>query len=185
MHGPPTWNSTREATQWTTAWSTNKCHACFNFSRLCFGSPILHSDSSPPLASHASRRSSWNIWIRSFKVSGRSKASKQASKQVYIHTHVHNAVTLVWSSLRLTPIRWRNATWGVPCSQHLVPMTYLQLHHHRRMTFAPKSHEIEASQWTRSVYHLEKLDTVVYLLGWGKEDSGADSCTKFHHRRLF
>ena len=30
--------------------STNQCHACFNFSRLCSMSPILHSDSSSLLA---------------------------------------------------------------------------------------------------------------------------------------
>ena len=30
--------------------------------------------------------------------------SKQASKQADIHTHVRNAVTLVWGSLRLAPI---------------------------------------------------------------------------------
>ena len=33
------------------------------------------------------------------------------------------------------------------------------------MTFAPKSYEIEPSHRTRSVYHLEKLDLVVYFLG--------------------
>ena len=33
------------------------------------------------------------------------------------------------------------------------------------MTFAPKSYEMEPSHWTRSVYHLEKLDSVVYFLG--------------------
>ena len=32
-------------------------------------------------------------------------ASKQASKQASIHTHVHNAVMLVWGSLRLAPMR--------------------------------------------------------------------------------
>ena len=31
-------------------------------------------------------------------------------------------------------------------------------------TFAPKSYEIEPSHWTGSVYVLEKLDSVVYLL---------------------
>ena len=30
--------------------------------------------------------------------------SKQASKQANIHMHVHNAVPLVWGSLRLAPI---------------------------------------------------------------------------------
>ena len=44
------------------------------------GSPIPHSDNSPPLLLHASGWPSWNIWIRSLKftVSGR---SKQANKQ--------------------------------------------------------------------------------------------------------
>ena len=31
-------------------------------------------------------------------------ANKQASKQASIHTHVRNAVTLVWGSLRLAPM---------------------------------------------------------------------------------
>ena len=64
---PATWNSTREATQSTTAceWpavfgrSTNQCHACFDqLQSSSLRVPILHSDSSPPLASHGSRRSS-------------------------------------------------------------------------------------------------------------------------------
>ena len=35
------------------------------------------------------------------------------------------------------------------------------------MTFVPKSYEIDqlASHWMRSVYYLEKLDSVVYFLG--------------------
>ena len=32
-------------------------------------------------------------------------ASKQASKQVHIHTHMHNAVLLVWGSLRFALMR--------------------------------------------------------------------------------
>ena len=63
---------------------------------------MLHSDSNPPLGFHKLH----NIDLREifeyvhlkFMVSGR---SKQASKQPY--THVHNAVTLVWGSLKLTP----------------------------------------------------------------------------------
>ena len=35
------------------------------------------------------------------------------------------------------------------------------------------------NHWTRSVYHLEKLDSVVYYLG-RERDSGADSGIKFH-----
>ena len=52
------------------------------------------------------------------------------------------------------------------------------------MTFVPKSYEIKPSHWTRSVYHVEKLDSVVYLLG-RERDSAADSCIKFHLGRLF
>ena len=33
------------------------------------------------------------------------------------------------------------------------------------MTFVPKSYEIVPIHWTRSVYHLEKLDSVVDFLG--------------------
>ena len=35
---------------------------------------------------------------------------KQASKQANIHTHVRNAVPLVWGSLRLAPIKTENIT---------------------------------------------------------------------------
>ena len=42
--------------------------------------------------------------MRSFKIYG--KWSVQASKQANIHTHVCNAVTLVWGSLRLAPITY-------------------------------------------------------------------------------
>ena len=34
---------------------------------------------------------------------------------------------------------------------------------------SPKSNEIKPSHWTRSVYHLEKLDSVVYCLGRERE----------------
>ena len=37
------------------------------------------------------------------------QASKQASKQANIHTHVYNVVTLVWGSLRLAPIITNNS----------------------------------------------------------------------------
>ena len=40
------------------------------------------------------------IYTRSFKIYG---IWPQASKQASIHTHVRNAVTLVWGSLRLAP----------------------------------------------------------------------------------
>ena len=78
------------------------CHACFNFSRLCSGSPTLHSGNSPsPTECMSSvfiilkfNRAHLGIWPQ---------ASKQASKQADIHTHVCNAVLLVWGSLRLSP----------------------------------------------------------------------------------
>jgi len=35
------------------------------------------------------------------------QASKQASKQASIHMHGRNEVTLVWGSLRLTPIIYK------------------------------------------------------------------------------
>ena len=51
------------------------------------------------------------------------------------------------------------------------------------MTFVPKNYEIEPSHRMRSVYHLEKLDSVVYFLDKG--DSGADYSIKFYFGRLF
>ena len=39
--------------------------------------------------------------------------------------------------------------------------------------------------WTRSVYHLEKLDSVVYFYKVKKGHPGADSSIKFHLGRLF
>ena len=36
------------------------------------------------------------------------------------------------------------------------------------MTFVPKNYEIEPSHRMRSVYHLEKLDSVVYFFRWRK-----------------
>ena len=42
------------------------------------------------------------IQTRLFKIFG---IWPQIDRQTYIHTHVHNAVTLVWGSLRLAPIK--------------------------------------------------------------------------------
>ena len=47
-------------------------------------------------------RSSYNIWMRSFKIYG--IWGRKQAKQAYIHTHLHNAVLLVWGSLRLAPV---------------------------------------------------------------------------------
>ena len=48
------------------------------------------------------------IYMHSFKILKNylryMAATKQASKQASTHTHVRNAVTLVWGSLRLAPI---------------------------------------------------------------------------------
>ena len=38
-----------------------------------------------------------------FSVYGRKQTDRQTDRQTYIHTHVCNAVTLVWGSLRLAP----------------------------------------------------------------------------------
>ena len=32
----------------------------------------------------------------------------QTDRQTYLHTHMHNAVTLVWGSLRLAPIMYND-----------------------------------------------------------------------------
>ena len=42
----------------------------------------------------------------------------------------------------------------------LAPITY-----DISMTFVPKSNEIDPRYWKRSVYHLEKVDSVIYFLG--------------------
>ena len=46
------------------------------------------------------------------------------------------------------------------------------------MTFVLKSYEIKPSHWARSVYHIEKLDSVVY------KGTGADSHTVLHSKRV-
>ena len=78
---------------------------CFNFSHLCFGSLTLHSDTvslvprlspqrRPPIDLHEM----FNCTYLKFTVSG-------LSKQPSIDTHtVPNVVTLVWGSLRFSPI---------------------------------------------------------------------------------
>ena len=71
-------------------------------------------------------RSSWNIWMRSFKIYG-------IWPQGCIHTHLRNAVPLVWGSLRLAPTICKHGPvqlmrpgigWNVSCAlggfvQHL------------------------------------------------------------------
>ena len=54
--------------------------------------------------------------MRSFKIFG--KWSVQAHKQANIHTHVRNEVTLVWGSLRLTPINRLASLCIILDSQH-------------------------------------------------------------------
>ena len=46
--------------------------------------------------------------MHSFEIYG--KWSVQASKQTYTHTHVRNAVTLVWGSLSNNTDAWG---WGI------------------------------------------------------------------------
>ena len=116
MHGP-TWSDPRSqplsislyclwaaCCRWQKHKSELSCHACFNFSCLRSWSLTLHSDSLAYTGLHmlhARHRSSWNIRMRSF-----GEWSVQAHK-TNIHTHVPNAVTLVWGSLRLAPINNR------------------------------------------------------------------------------
>ena len=80
------------------------CHACATRSNFFF-TPTLRSDSSPsPTIDLRQRFSLCEIFKHAhlkFTVYGRKQASKQAS----IHTHVHNAVTLMWGSLMLAPIK--------------------------------------------------------------------------------
>ena len=74
-----------------------------------------------------------------FKIYG--EWSVQASKQASIHTHVRNAVTLVWGSLRLAPTTacvgrewewgWSDSTYIVKCnaitSRWLVWLTTIEI----------------------------------------------------------
>ena len=59
----------------------------------------LQSGSSPHTRSHG-----WSIHRKIFKCAHFKIYSKWSVQTKSIHTHVHNAVTLVWGSLRLTPI---------------------------------------------------------------------------------
>ena len=82
-----------------------------------FFSPTLQSGSSPShsmaelkYTCNVDTQSSRNISMRSFEIYSKwsVQANKQASKQANIHTHVPNAVTLVWGSLRLASIISQN-----------------------------------------------------------------------------
>ena len=77
------------------------CHAGFNFSRLRSGSPMLHSGN----GNGPAKCTSSIFVILKFKCAHlKNKRYVAASKQANIHTHVRNAVPLVWGSLRLAPI---------------------------------------------------------------------------------
>ena len=53
-----------------------------------------------------------SVWIHSFEIY--SKWSVQTNQQINRHTHtLHNAVTLVWGLLRLTPTTWCVPTLGL------------------------------------------------------------------------
>ena len=75
------------------------CDVYFNFSHL---NSTLHSKQSSLQASHTELDlRNIKVQMRSFKIFG---IWPQTDRQTYIHTHVRNAVTLVWGSLRLAPI---------------------------------------------------------------------------------
>ena len=75
------------------------CRVYFNFSHL---NSTLHSKQSSLQASHTELDlRNIKVQMRSFKIFG---IWVQTDRQTYIHTHVRNAVTLVWGSLRLAPI---------------------------------------------------------------------------------
>ena len=69
--------------------------------------PMLHSGSSPLLSLSTQLKRKWMFNLRkTFKCAQIKFSVKwpQASKQMYIHTRIHNAVLLVWSSLKLASI---------------------------------------------------------------------------------
>ena len=79
---------------------------------------------------------------------------------------------------------WGVIIWGAPSSQHLVPMTYAITSPQKNNLFTEELRDGAKSLDYRSVYHLEKLHSVVYFLV-EKGDSGADSCIEFYLGRLF
>ena len=82
----------------------SSCHACFNFSRLHSGSASgLH------MLHNINLREIFECTHLKFTVSGR---SKQASNQANIHTHMRNAITLVWGSLRFAPMKLTEQFWN-------------------------------------------------------------------------
>ena len=81
------------------------CHVCVTHSGFlshqhCTLTVALHRLS---IRGHSVLVKYLNVLIENFWYMA---ARKQASKQASIHTHVSNAVTLVWGSLRLAPIKW-------------------------------------------------------------------------------
>ena len=68
---------------------------------------------------------------------------KQTDRQTYIHTHVCNAVTLVWGSLRLTPI---SLWWGVIASTIIISLWHTFLCQHSLWLFSFQIQSLEFSR---------------------------------------
>ena len=87
---------------------------------------MLHSSNSPSGFTHRNSECMSSIFVilkfkcahLKFTVYGHKQASKLAS----IYTHVCNAVTLLWGSLRLTPIRKSN--YKVKCMTSLASPSF-------------------------------------------------------------
>ena len=90
--------------------SVRSCRACLNLSCLRYGLPTLHSGSSPALPCHALHLSTLQLPTKCTRTFNFREIFKRAFKiygiwpQGRIHTHLRNAVPLVWGSLRLAPI---------------------------------------------------------------------------------
>ena len=87
---------------------------------------MLHSSSSPSGFTHCDSECMSLIFVMikfkrahlKFTVYSRKQASKLAS----IHTHMRNAVTLVWGSVRLTPIK--KSRYKVKCMTSLASPSF-------------------------------------------------------------
>ena len=86
----------------------SSCHACIVFvpralRRRCALAVALHRHNSG-LGTKTTRRS-WTFSLHEIFKCAHLKFTLYSRKQTYIHTTSANAVTLVWGSLRLTPIK--------------------------------------------------------------------------------
>ena len=91
---------------------TNRCRACLNLSHLhysCQRCALAVAQHCPSPTTKCTRTFNfWEIFKRAFKIYG---IWPQANKHVCIHTHLLNAVSLVWGSLRLAPIMLHVCTY--------------------------------------------------------------------------